>query len=62
MEKVHIIKGVPTGRIGGVYSNYEKAYTIAEDANKKRACRHRFCKSMGSVATKWIVKTFNVKE
>ena len=62
MEKVYILKWVPTGQIGGVYTDYKKATQIAEANNKKRTWRHRLYEALNGVANKWIVETFDVKD
>lgn len=62
MGKVYIVRWVPTGTIGGVYSNYEKACGIAEDSNKKRTWRHKLYEALNGVANKWVVKAFDVKD
>lgn len=62
MEKVHILIWLPTGKIGNVYSDYEKACIMAENANKKRTWRHKFYEALNGVACKWVVKSFDVKD
>ena len=61
MEKIHILKWVPTGEIGGVYSDYEKACSIAEASNKKKTWKHKLYEAFKGVACKWIVQSFDVK-
>ncbi len=57
MEKVHIIKWLPTGRVDSVYSDYEKACRIVKKSNDNLKWYHKM-----TINAKWIVTTYDVKD
>ena len=62
MKEVHIIRWIPTGKIGDVYSDHKKATKVAEASNKKRTWRHKLLRALDGSAHRWIVQTFDVKD
>jgi len=57
MEKVHIVRWAATGKIGGVYADYQKARRVAKYSNDKRKWFNKLFYD-----SKWVVQTFDVKD
>jgi hypothetical protein len=60
-QKVHLLKWCPSGKIGGVYSDYNQAYQIAERYNKSVPWWRKWTDAINGNVSKWIVQTFDVK-
>jgi hypothetical protein len=62
MEKVYVLKWIPTGELGAGYLSYEKAKDVAEKANKNKTWRHKMSEAMTGRPSKWMVVAVDIKD
>jgi hypothetical protein len=62
MEKVYVLKWIPTGELGGGYLSYEKAKDVAERANKNKTWRHKLAEAMSGRRCDWVVEAIDIKD